>query len=312
MRSPVVATLLVAIAIGGANGSIAPIGKQNSTTRGAQTQLETGKERFLASLPPGFQVPPEGDAIGMRLLAYYGAVLVARGGAVLPPVLVFADEDAVSKWQATLTTGKTAINKTVVELQSVALAAFVAARADAEAAKLDITPRGADPAKRNYIDTIKWWESRVEPGLDHWVASGRLAAKESRRIKDLSLAEQVPEILRLEEHSLFFGGSFSRTILSSVAPPGASQHISMLAVDISEHENAAVRTILAKHGWYQTVPLDTPHFTYLGVSEQELASLGLHKVNIAGRNYWIPDLGISVEKLLDRRARAAPTAGRNN
>jgi hypothetical protein len=312
MRSAIAAFLFCFVASTIAFGAFDQAGAQNSSAPNSLARQEEVRARFLANLPPGFQVPPETDAMATRFLAFYGAVFVARGGAVPPPVLVFADEDAVAKWQATLTADKTTINKTVVELQSVALAAFLTARTEAQAAKLDITPRGADPAKRNYLDTIKWWESRVEPGLDHWVAAGRLTAKESRRIKDLSLAEQVPEIFHLEDRGLFFGGSFSRTILSSVAPPGASQHILMLALDINEHENAAVRAILAKHGWYQTVLLDTPHFTFLGVSEQELPSLGLRKVNLAGRNYWIPGLGISVDKLLDRRARVSPTAGRNN
>jgi hypothetical protein len=311
MRGLVVAILLVGIVVGTANGNFAESGRQNSTTQNTRSQHETGKARFLASLPPGFQVPPESDVVGTRLLAFYGAVFVARGGAVPPPVLAFADEDAVTKWQVSLTTDKTNIKGSTVELQSVALSAFVAARTEAQAAKLDITPRGTDPAKRNYLETIKWWESRVEPGLNHWVAAGRLPVKESRRIKDLSLAEQVPEILRLEERGLFFGGSFSRTILSSVAPPGASQHISMLATDINEYDSATVRAILAKHGWYQTVLLDTPHFTFLGVSEAELPSLGLRKVNLAGQDYWIPDLGISVDKLLDRRPRTVPTGGNN-
>lgn len=308
MRNTVVAVLLCGIASGGACGKLGQAVTQNPSTQDAQAQHEAGKARFLASLPQGFQVPQESDAIATRLLAYYGAVFVARGGAAPPHVLMFSDENAVTKWQASLTTGRTTINKTVVELQSVALAAFIAARAEAQANKLDITPRGTDPAKRDYQETVKWWKSRVEPGLDHWVTPGRLGAEEARRIKNLPPAEQVSEVLHLEDSVLFFAGNFSRTILSSVAPPGASQHISMLAVDINEHENAAVRAILAKNGWYQTVLLDTPHFTYLGVTEQELPALGLQKVNLDGRKYWIPDLGISVDKLLDRRARVTPNA----
>jgi hypothetical protein len=287
-------------------------GAQELPSQNAQAQHELGKAKFLATLPPGFQVPPESDGVGTRLVAYYGAVFVARGGVTPPAVLVFADEDAVTKWQANLKTDKATIRKTVIELQSVALAALLAARAEALASKLDISPRGTDPAKRDYQETVKWWKSRVEPGLDHWVAAGKLLAGDARRIRNLSPMEQMPEILHLEESGFFFGGSFTRTILSSVSPPGASQHISMLALDINEDENAAARAILAKNCWYQTVLLDTPHFTYLGVSEQELPALGLRKVNLAGRDYWIPDLGISVDNLLERRTQPIPRSGGNN
>jgi hypothetical protein len=302
MRSTLVAALLFGIAAAA----------QLSPAQGTQAGNEEGKVRFLASLPRGFQIPPESDVVSRRLLAYYGAVLVARGGATPPPVIMFADEDAVTNWQESLMTATTTINKTVVELQSVALGAFVAAKSEAQAANFDITPQGANPAKRDYLETVKLWRSRVDPGLAHWVAAGRLNANEARRIRNLSPAEQVPEIFRLEERGLFFAEHFARTIQSSVSPPGASQHISMLAIDIREYQNAAVCAILAKHGWFQTVLLDSPHFTFLGVSEQELPALGLHKVNVGGSDYWTPDLGISVDKLLDRQSRPAPNAGRNN
>jgi hypothetical protein len=301
MRSTFVAALLFGIAAAA----------QLSPAQDTQAGHEDGRARFLASLPRGFQVPPESDEVATRLLTYYGAVLVARGGATPPPVIMFADEDAAADWQANLMTGTTTIKKSVVELQSVALGAFVTARAEAQVMKLDITPQGANASKRDYQDTVKLWKSRVDPGLAHWVAARRISATKAWRIRGLSPTEQVPEIFRLEENGLFFGGTFSRTILSSVSPPGASQHISMLAIDINESENAAVRAILANHGWYQTVLLDTPHFTFLGVAKQELPGLGLHKVSLTGRDYWIPDLGISVDKMLGRR-HAAPNTRRNN
>jgi len=312
MRSTVLAILIIGIASGGALGNSEQDAKQEPSPQDAQTQREVQRARFLANLPPGFQVPPESDLVGIRLLEYYGAVFVARGGATPPPVLIFADEDAVANWQASLMAGKTTINKTMVELQSVALAAFTAARAEAQASKLDITPRGADAAKRDYQDTVRLWKSRVNSGLDHWVAAGWLRDDVARHIRHLPAAEQVSEILHLEGRGLFFGGNFSRTILSSISPPGASQHISMLALDINEYEDATVRAILAKHGWYQTVLLDTPHFTYLGVSESELPALGLHKVILVRREYWIPDLEIPIDKLLGGPTRGTPTGRRNN
>ena len=64
----------------------------------------------------------------------------------------------------------------------------------------------------------------------------------------------------------------------------------MLALDVQEHGDAQVREILARNGWFQTVISDLPHFTYLGISESELANYGLKKITDGGRVFWIPDL----------------------
>ncbi|MEJ7699428.1 MAG: hypothetical protein WKF71_07255 [Pyrinomonadaceae bacterium] len=86
----------------------------------------------------------------------------------------------------------------------------------------------------------------------------------------------------LELEGMFFSKDLSKTIVYSVAPPGTSQHLSMLAFDASEHENPEVREILARYGWLQTVVSDLPHFTYLGVAENELSGLGLKKLMMEG------------------------------
>jgi hypothetical protein len=64
----------------------------------------------------------------------------------------------------------------------------------------------------------------------------------------------------------------------------------MLALDIVEFDNPAVRDVLAKHGWFQTVVSDLPHFTYLGANENDLPELGLKKVVSGGRSFWVPDI----------------------
>jgi len=168
------------------------------------------------------------------------------------------------------------------------------ARREAQLAKLDITPRGADATRRSYQDTVELWMTRVRSGLQHWVKNGRLDPQEAQRILSLPLRDQVGEILRLEKHGLFFSKDFSKSILASVAPPGASQHISMLALDVHENANPEIRSILARHGWFQTVLYDLPHFTYLGVGEAELNTLGLRKVNSGSRVFWIPDLCVAL------------------
>jgi hypothetical protein len=241
-------------------------------------------------VPAGLVLPDERDEVGMRVLRDYGAMFVARGGAQPPPVVVFADEAAVKEWQASVHTTRADMGGINIELQSPAMTALMEARTEAQAAKLDITPRGTDAGRRSYDETVKLWQSRVGPGLTHWANAGRLDKQEAARIRSLSPREQIPEILRLEAEGLYFNTDFSKSILYSVAAPGTSQHLSMLAFDVKEHENAKVRSILARHGWFQTITSDAPHFTFLGVKEDELEGLGLKKATNGGRVFWIPDI----------------------
>jgi hypothetical protein len=48
--------------------------------------------------------------------------------------------------------------------------------------------------------------------------------------------------------------------------------------------------IMARHGWFQTVVSDLPHFTYLGEAEDTLPSLGLKRIESSGRIFWTPDV----------------------
>src|SRR6185369_8049224 len=86
-------------------------------------------------------------------------------------------------------------------------------------------------------------------------------------------------ILDLEDKEhLYFGTFFDRSILYSVAAPGASQHLAMLAFDVAEYQDTGVESALERHGWFRTVSNDLPHFTYLGRRESELPELGLKRV----------------------------------
>jgi hypothetical protein len=64
----------------------------------------------------------------------------------------------------------------------------------------------------------------------------------------------------------------------------------MLALDIKEYGRKKVRDIMAKHGWFQTVYQDHPHFTFMGMSEAEISSLGLIKKTDGGQVFWVPDM----------------------
>lgn len=281
----VLAILLLGVACDRKDLRPAP-GKSNAARKGDAAAGQT----FLASLPPGTAIPDKGDEVGWRVLSEYGAVLVARGGAVSPPLMIFPDGKAVDSWQASVKTMRTNLGGIWTELQTPAMTALMEARAEALTADLNISPRDTDAGRRSYEDTVKLWESRVNPGLEYWAKDGRLAQEEAARIRTLSPREQIPEILRLEKEGLYFSKDFSKSILYSVAAPGTSQHLSMLAFDVKENEDSSVRSILARHGWFQTVSSDTPHFTFLGVTENQLPSLGLKKVTTAGRAFWIPRL----------------------
>ncbi|MGC2237644.1 MAG: hypothetical protein WA584_15890 [Pyrinomonadaceae bacterium] len=270
---------------GSNNKTQTPTNNEN-TMNNANTEIKSGG--FAANLPEGFQQPTED--VGKKLLKEYGSVFVARGGASAPKTVIFKDEAEVSGFQSSVSKSNGKIGSYNVELQSAALNALKEAVSEATQNNLSITPRGADSAKRSYTETVSLWASRVAPGLEHWVSKGKLQKSEAERIKNLSPFEQVPEILKLESQGMFFSKDLSKSIIYSVAPPGTSQHLSMLALDVSEFENARVRDILARHGWYQTVQSDLPHFTFLGARESELENLGLKKVTDGGRTFWLPNI----------------------
>jgi hypothetical protein len=163
-------------------------------------------------------------------------------------------------------------------------------KANASAAGFSISPRGSDSARRDYDGTVELWKSRVEPALVHWVGLGRMTEDQASKIRSLEPHEQVPEVFALEKEGIYFAKDLTKSIIYSVAPPGASQHLSLLAFDVAEFDEARVRRILADHFWYQTVVSDLPHFTFLGVEEWQLPALGLTKVEHHSRDFWIPDL----------------------
>ncbi len=266
------------------------VGSKAEPTSNDETNMTESNEKkgFFDNLPKDFEQPH--DDAGRLLLREYGAVFLARNGATPPKKVVFKDQAEVIAFQSSLKRSDELIGGQSVELQTAAMTALLAARSEARLANLSISPRGADSARRGYNQTVSLWASRVNPGFNHWVAKGRVKGAEANRIKALSPYQQVPEILRLEQDGIFFAKSLSKSIIYSVAPPGTSQHLSMLALDVKEFDNATVRTILAKHGWYQTVLSDLPHFTYIGVSEGELTGLGLKEVKDSGRTFWIPDI----------------------
>lgn len=250
----------------------------------AKEPMQKGK--FMANLPQGFAAPT--DDAGRKLLNEYGAVFVTK--ATPPKVVFFKDEAAVSEFQSAAGSSTETIGGHSITLQKQAMDALKKAIDEASKAGVSITPRGSDAAKRSYSDTVGLWKSRVDPGLEHWQGKGKLSVADAARIKALSPSQQIPEIFKLEAEGMFFAKDLSKSIIYSVAPPGSSQHLSMLALDVVENGDEKIRSILAKNGWYQTVVSDLPHFTFIGANESDLPGLGLKKMSNSGRTFWVPDL----------------------
>jgi hypothetical protein len=231
------------------------------------------------------------DAVSRRILREYGAIFLVGEQVLAPPVCIFPGPREVAIFQAGAQTRAATIKGTTVELQSAAMQALLAAREEALAAGLDITPRdGPEAARRDYADTLRLWNSRLLPALEHWRRRGVLTIEESERLRSLPVHEQVGPILELEGRGVFFSRDFSKSILYSVAPPGASQHLSMLAFDVCEYADERVRGILSRHGWFRTVRNDSPHFTYLGLPEKLLPSRGLKKLRTREGEFWVPNV----------------------
>jgi hypothetical protein len=234
---------------------------------------------------------PPADPVARRILEEYGAIFLAHKKVTLPPVCIFSSEDQVTRFQDAAGSEVEVFGYDEIELQPEALKKLKKAREEAQKEGLDITPRdGAEAARRNFDDSLRLWNSRFQPALDYWLSQGRLTAEQVARLRSLPLPQQVGEVLELEKIGIYFSKDLSKSILYSIAAPGTSQHIAMLAFDVTEFENPRIREILAKHGWFQTVLSDLPHFTFLGLKEKDLPKHGLRSVEINGQMFWIPNV----------------------
>lgn len=233
------------------------------------------------------------STVEQRLFAEYGAIFVTT--AIPPPTIIFADADAVATFQSSLAIRRASIGAYEIALQAEAMDALVRAASEMNDRAGQITARAADSGGRTFADTVSLWTRNVTRGLEHWESEQRLTRARADQVRQLAPVEQVAVILELEEREqLYFGTFFDKSILYSVAAPGASQHLALLAFDAAEYQSAAVTDALGRHGWFRTVPNDLPHFTYLGQSADALPDLGLRRTARADNQqqyeFWIPHL----------------------
>lgn len=236
-------------------------------------------------------VCPQSDPVARRILEDYGAMFIANKKVMAPPVCIFRNEEEVSEFQERAGHSSEMVGYDQIELQPEAMKQLLKAREEAQKENLDITPRdGAEAARRSYEDSLHLWDTRFQPALSYWLAEGRLTEAQVARLKSLPLRTQIAEVLELEKSGVYFSKDLSKSILYSIAAPGTSQHIAMLAFDVNEFSNPRVREILAKHGWFQTVLSDLPHFTFLGLKERDLPKHGLKRMEVDGQTFWIPNV----------------------
>lgn len=233
--------------------------------------------------------------VEMRLFSDYGAIFVTQ--ATPPSEIIFKGPAEVESFQSRLATSRALVGDYEFELQTPAMNALLRAVAETSASGGQITPRAMDSGARSYEDTVGLWLRNVTRGLERYQAEGRISTERAAAISELSPVEQVGVILEIEDaEQLYFGTFFDRSILYSVAAPGASQHLALLAFDVAEYQQPSVELTLARHGWFRTVVNDLPHFTFLGHDEGRLRALGLKLVtrDYGERSYsfWVPDLAL--------------------
>ncbi len=234
--------------------------------------------------------PTKTNFAAQRVFEEYGAMFAARNDVVLPGACIFENENSVQQFQNQANPQTEIIGRVPMTLQTPAMNAFLEARQEAAAQGLIITPRGTLGSKRSYRQTLSLWNIRFYSALDYWTRRGKISSQEAQEAREMSISRQVERVLLWEENGLYFSKDFRKSILHSVAVPGASQHIFLIALDIYQFGNPKVREIMAKHGWFQTVKSDAPHFTYLGVSEEELPALGLRAEWFGGQKFWVPNI----------------------
>ncbi len=242
--------------------------------------------------------PIDTDSVARRVFIEYGAIFVADNDVRFPTKCIFEDENQVQIFQNNSQPKTSVIGGISITLQEPAMNALLNAQKEAVKQNLRITPRGGSiGGRRSYEDTAKLWNSRFYPALNYWTEKGKIKPKEAETAKRMPIHEQIAQVLEWENKNLYFSKDFSKSILFSVAAPGASQHIFMLALDVEQFANLQVRNILAKHGWFQTVKSDFPHFTYLGVKEGNLPQLGLKPLLIDGHKFWLTNYDFNQKSL---------------
>jgi hypothetical protein len=185
--------------------------------------------------------PVETSAVARRVFKEYGAVFAADTTVQIPNKCIFSDESEVRQFQLRLILKNAVIRGVNIELQKAAMDKLLEAVAEANEKGRKITPLdGSVAARRGYYDTVRLWNSRFIPALNYWVGEGKISPDESVSASNAEIRKQVEMVIEWESKGWYFSTDLSKSIFSSVAPPGTSQHLSLLAFDLVEASNAHV------------------------------------------------------------------------
>src|SRR5438105_11117619 len=128
------------------------------------------------------EICPADDNVARRVLHDYGAMFVGSKDILPPPLCVFTSEEDVAAFQRRAGKSSAKIGNDTIELQPAAMNGLLKARAAARGQGLNITPRdGPEAARRDFADTVRLWNSRFLPALDHWKERGRLTEEQTQR-----------------------------------------------------------------------------------------------------------------------------------
>ncbi|MBW4647054.1 MAG: D-alanyl-D-alanine carboxypeptidase family protein [Goleter apudmare HA4340-LM2] len=207
------------------------------------------QQRFLAAIAYNLPIIPQPGTFEYILLRAYGAVFVNQEPEIqLPQKVILANEQETEEFQSTLMMTKVdGINGCY--LQQPAAAALNKVRS-----LINIPLKsgyGSGDCTRTFATNLRFWRKYANNQTLEKVRQGRETA-----------------------------------ILGIVAPPGTSQHLWGLAIDLRAY-SPQQRQALNQNGWFQTVEKDLPHWTYIGLPQEDLPLFGFRKKVIRGVTYWI-------------------------
>jgi len=206
------------------------------------------QQRFLTTIANKIPTVPEIDTFEYTLLRSYGTVFINQeSGIKLPERVILDNELETQSFQDKISIEL--VNGTEeCYLQKPAAAALNKAK-DLE--NIPLKSGYAGDCLRNFATNLRFWNKYANRETLNQVKAG----KETK-------------------------------ILGLVAPPGTSQHLWGLAIDLQILTPSQKQT-LNENGWFQTVVNDLPHWTYLGWREEDLPKFGLQQKIIQGIKYWI-------------------------
>ncbi|WP_193196123.1 D-alanyl-D-alanine carboxypeptidase family protein [Nostoc sp. MG11] len=231
-----------------------------SVTPFIPNQQLNDQERFLSTIARKLPIIPQPGTFEYILLRAYGAAFVNPDTEIkLPQKDIFANEQETQEFQDTLIMGQVDGTKDCY-LQKSAADALNKARSSYRGASLTLqniplkSGYGSGDCTRSFATNLRFW---------HKYANNQILAR----------VQQGKET----------------KILGLVAPPGTSQHLWGLAIDLRA-SNQRQKQALNQNGWFQTVENDIPHWTYIGLREENLSQFGFKNQVVRGITYWVTPL----------------------